>query len=148
MSGSGITVEFDDRGQVQRLLLDFKDADRGIKDRAADVFVATGPTFVRTMKRVVRVDTGALQRSLHFTVNRKMPRMRIGSLKRTKNPKSGKLAQTYAGYVHSGTWKMDPNPYVDIAYEQHTTDQGKFMRGLRQAGVANIPGRSTGGVRI
>ena len=74
-----------------------------------------------------------------------MPRLRLGSLKRNKNPKSGKLAQTYAGYVHDGTWKMDPNPYVDIAVDRHTTEQGAFMRGLRKAGVAHI-GRSTGGM--
>jgi hypothetical protein len=137
-------VEVNDHG-VGVLLIGLERAQRDIKDRVADVFVATGPMFVREMQRVVRVDTGTLQKSLHFQVNRRMPRLRLGSLKRNKNPKSGQLAQTYAGYVHSGTWKMAANPYIDIAIEKHTTAQGKFMRGIRKA--MDLPG-STGGVTL
>ena len=139
-------VEVDYRA-VGHLIIDLSEASREIKDRVADVYVATGPMFVREMKRVVRVDTGTLQRSLHFQVNRRMPRLRLGSLKRNKNPKSGQLAQTYAGYVHDGTWKMTANPFIDMAVDKRTTDQGAFMRGMRKAGVANL-GRSTGGSPI
>jgi hypothetical protein len=139
-----VTVDDD---AVGRLIVDLSDASRNVKDRVADVYKKSGPTFVREMQRVVRVDTGTLRRSLHFTVNRRIPRMRLGALKRNKNPKSGQLAQDYAGYVHSGTWKMTPNPFIDMAYNRHSTEQGSFMRGLRKAGVANI-GRSTGGGRF
>ena len=139
-------VEVDDHA-VGELLMGLEKAEKEIKDRVADVFIATGPMFVREMQRVVRVDTGTLKRSLHFQVNKRMPRLRLGSLKRNKNPKSGQLAQTYAGYVHGGTWKMTPNPFIDMAVDKRTTPQGAFMRGLRKAGVGGL-GKSTGGSPI
>ncbi len=141
-----IQVEIDDRA-ILKLLADIDKAGSGVKDRVADVYQATGPTFVRTMKQVVRVDTGALQRSIGFTVNRRMPRLRMGSIKKSINPKSGKPASTYAGYVHDGTARMTPNPFTRIAFKRHTTDQGNFMRGMRRAGIADL-GKSTGGSRI
>jgi hypothetical protein len=124
---------------------DLANASRGIKDRVADVMVASGPTFVRTMKRLVPKDTRTLEKSLHFTVARREPRLRLGSLKRNINPKTRRLAQTYAGYVHEGTSRVPSRPFVSQAIDLHTTDQGRFMRGMRAAGVANI-GRSTGGL--
>ena len=139
-------VRVDTHG-VGELIKDLHLASREIKDRVADVYKASGPSFVREMRRVVRKDTHTLEKSLHFQVNRRMPRLRLGSLKRNKNPKSGKMAQTYAGYVHDGTWKMTANPFIDMAIDARTTDQGAFMRGLRKAGVANL-GKSTGGGRI
>ncbi len=140
-----IQFEIDDRA-ILKLLIDIDEAGRGVKDRVADVYTTTGPTFVRTMKRVVRKDTHALERSLSFTVNRKIPRLRFGSIKKSINPKSGRPASTYAKHVHDGTAKMSPNPYTRIALKQHTTAQGAFMRGMRKAGVGNL-GRSTGGLR-
>ena len=127
------------------LLEDLIDANAGIKERVAEVYVKSGPTFVRTAQRLSPEDTGALKRSIHFTVAKRIPRMRIGSIKRVKNPKTGKLATTYAPYVHDGTSRMAPRPFIWQAVMQHTTPQGNFMRGLRKAGVGNI-GRSTGGL--
>ena len=139
-------VEVGDRA-ILKLLIDIDKAGRGVKDRVADVYTGTGPIFVRTMKQVVRKDTHALERSLHFTVNRKMPRLRFGSIKKSINPKSGRPASTYAKFVHDGTAKMTPNPYTRIALNRHTTAQGAFMRGMRKAGIADL-GKSTGGGRV
>lgn len=143
---NSIHIEMDDDGAVQRLTIDLTNAGREIKTRVADVMEGSGPTFVRTMKQVVRKDTGALERSMHYTVNRRMPRLRIGSLKRIRNPKSGAMVADYASIVHTGTSTMSPNPYMDIALAKHTTPQSRFIRGLRKAGVGNIAGRSTGGL--
>ena len=140
-----VSVEVDAR-EVHLLQFDLANASRDIKDRVADVMQSSGPTFVRTAKQIVPVDTGALQRSIHFTVARREPRLRIGPTKRIRNPKGGNLVQTYAGYVHDGTRTMPGRPFIRQAVERHTTPQGQFMRGLRKAGIANI-GRSTGGLR-
>ena len=145
--GSPLTVEMNGQ-QVRHLMFDLHEASTGVKTRVAVVMRATGPTFVRTAKRLVPKDTRALERSIGFTVRTKPePRMRLGSMKRTINPKSRKLAMTYAGYVHDGTSRMKPRRFIDDAITMHTTAQGNFMRGLRKAGVANIGG-STGGARF
>jgi hypothetical protein len=141
-----IQVEINDRA-ILKLLIDIDQAGRGVKDRVADVYTASGPMFVRTMKQVVRKDTRALERSLSHTVNRKFPRLRFGSIKKSINPKSGRPASTYAPHVHDGTARMTPNPFTRIAFNRHTTPQGAFMRGMRRAGIGNI-GKSTGGGRI
>ena len=140
-----IQVETKDFGLVD-LIIDIDNAKDGIVGRVADVFVASAPTFVRTAKRLTPVDTGALQRSLDSRVNRRMPRLRFGTLKRSINPKSGKDAKTYARHVHGGTARVGPRPFLTQALRRHTTPQGTFMRGMRKAGVANI-GKSTGGLR-
>lgn len=141
-----IQVEINDKA-ILKLLVDIDKAGRGVKDRVADVYKASGPTFVRTTKRFAPVDTGALRKSIGFTVNRRMPRLRFGSIKKSINPKSGKPASTYAGYVHDGTARVGPRPFVRQAFNKHTTPQGNFMRGMRKAGIADI-GKSTGGSRI
>lgn len=140
----GISVTTDQKA-VHFLIADLVDAETGITDRVADVFERSGPTFVRTAKRLAPKDTHALEKSIDYTVARSIPRLRFGPMKRTKNPKSGQLAISYAGYVHDGTSRMPGRPFVTQAYERHSTDQSNFMRGLRKAGVANI-GRSTGGL--
>ena len=132
---------------LRALIIDIDHAAVGIKDRVVDVFDASGPMFVRTMKRIVPKDTRTLEKSLAYSVNRRNVTLRLGSLKTNKNPKSGRLARTYAGYVHDGTSRMPPRPFIQQAIDRHTTDQSGFMRGLRKAGVGNI-GRSTGGSRI
>ena len=134
-----------ERRDVFFLTEDLADAERHVKDRVADVMVATGPTFVRTMKRLVPKDTRTLEKSLHFTVLRREPRMRLGSLKRNINPKTRRMAQTYAGYVHEGTSRVQPRPFISQAIDMHTTPQGQFMRGMRAAGLGNL-GVSTGGL--
>ncbi len=139
-----ISVEVDTR-EIFLLTADLNLAADGIKERIADVMQASGPTFVRTAKQIVPVDTGALKRSIHFTVARREPRLRIGPTKRVKNPKSGRLVQTYAGYVHDGTRTMPGRPFIWDSVKRHTTAQGNFMRGIRKAGVATID-RSTGGL--
>lgn len=139
-----ISVDIDARS-VHWLTEDLHNAASGIKDRVADVMTESGPRMVKTAKRLVPKDTHALERSIDYTVNRRIPRMRVGPMKLTKNPKSGKLAISYAGYVHDGTSRMPPRPFVWDAIKQHTTDQSRYMRGMREAGVANI-GRSTGGL--
>lgn len=144
--GSGIQVEMDGRGHFVALVVDLDDAADGIEDRVADVFEDSGPTFVRTMRRIVPKDTHALEESLGYSVQRKGPVMRLGVTGHVINPKSGQPTTAYASYVHDGTWKMHPRPFLDMAFYKHTTPQGKFMRGLRRAGVGNI-GRSTGGLR-
>ncbi len=141
-----IQVEVDDRA-ILKLLADIDKAGSGVKDRVADVYQATGPTFVRSAKQLAPEDTGALRRSIGFTVNRRMPRLRFGSIKKSINPKSGKPASTYAGYVHDGTAKKGPRPFVRQSFKKHTTDQGNFMRGMRKAGIADL-GKSTGGSRV
>lgn len=143
--GNGVFVEVDDHGHILALVADLEDAGSGIEKRVADVFQSSGPTFTRTMKRIVPVDTGSLKESLGFDVQRHGPVMRLGVVKRVINPKSGRPSSDYASYVHDGTWKMNPRPFLDVAVFKHTTAQGKFMRGLRQAGVGNI-GRSSGGM--
>ena len=140
-----IQVETKDFGLVD-LIIDIDNAKKGIVGRVADVFVASAPTFVRTAKRLTPVDTGALQRSLDSRVNRRMPRLRFGTLKRSINPKSGKDAKTYARFVHGGTARVGPRPFLTQSLKRHTTPQGAFMRGMRKAGIANI-GKSTGGLR-
>ena len=142
---SGISVEMDGRAGFVALIVDLHDAQEGIEGRVADVFEGTGPMFVRTMERIVPVDTGALQESLGYDVQRRGPVMRLGVTSLVINPKSGKPSSDYAAYVHDGTWKMNPRPFLDMAVYKHTTPQGKFMRGLRKAGIGNI-GRSTGGI--
>lgn len=139
-----ISVDIDQHA-VAFLIADLVNAEVGIKDRVADVMESSGPTFVRSAVQFAPEDTGALRASIGYTVARRTPRLRVGSIKRTKNPKSGRLAKSYAGYVHDGTSRMAPRPFVDKAVKKHTTAQGRFMRGLRKAGVANI-GRSTGGL--
>ena len=140
-----VSVDVEQRS-VFWLMEDLQDASRNIKSRVADVYQTSGPTFVRTAVRLAPEDTGALKRSIGYTVNRRIPRIRIGSIKRSVNPKSGRLAMSYARYVHDGTSRMPPRPFVSQSIAKHTTPQGAFMRGLRKAGVANI-GRSTGGLR-
>jgi len=139
-----ISVDIDAHS-IHLLQFDLREASAEIKTRVADVMQTSGPTFVNAAKQRVPVDTGALQRSIDFTVLRREPRLRVGPMRRIKNPKSGKLAISYAGYVHDGTSRMPPRPFVWDAVKAHTTDQGRFMRGLREAGVSNI-GRSTGGL--
>ena len=141
-----IQVEIDDSA-ILKMIADIDKAGRQVKDRVADVYTATGPIFVRSSKQIVRKDTHALERSIGFTVNRKMPRLRFGSIKKSINPKSGRPASTYAGFVHDGTARMAPNPFVRQSFQRHTTPQGNFMRGMRKAGVADL-GKSTGGSRI
>ena len=145
MAGSGIGIDVDDHGHFLALVVDLIDAESGIEDRVADVMSSSGPTFVDTMQRIVPVDTGSLQESLGYRVQRKGPVMRLGVVDHVINPKSGQPTTDYASYVHDGTWKMNPRPFLDMAVYKHTTPQGKFMRGMRKAGVANI-GRSTGGL--
>ncbi len=140
-----IQVEVNDRA-ILKLLIDIDRAGSGVKDRVADVYKATGPMFVRSAKRFAPEDTGALRRSIGYTVNRRIPRLRFGSIKKSINPKSGRPASTYAGFVHDGTTRMGPRPFVRQAFKKHTTAQGAFMRGMRKAGIADL-GRSTGGVR-
>lgn len=140
-----IEIVVKDFGLVD-LIIDIDDAADGVKDRVADVFKDTAPIFVRTSKRLSPVDTGALQRSIGFRVNRKMPRLRYGTLKKSINPKTGKDAKTYARFVHGGTARVGPRPFLTQALKRHTTAQGAFMRGMRKAGVADL-GKSTGGVR-
>ena len=140
-----IQVETKDFGLVD-LIIDIDNAKKGVRGRVADVFVATGPTFVRSAWQFAPEDTGALRRSLDHKVNRRMPRLRFGTLKRSINPKSGKDAKTYARFVHGGTARMGPRPFLTQALKRHTTPQGAFMRGMRKAGIANI-GKSTGGLR-
>ena len=135
-----------DQGQLRALILDFKSADEGMNGRVAKVMRTSGPTFVRTMRAHVPVDTGTLKKSLHFRVNRNKIILTVGSLKRNKHP-SGKLAQSYVGYVHDGTSRVGPRPFISDAVNKHTSSQSGFMRGLRRAGIANI-GRSTGGSRL
>lgn len=141
-----IQVEIDDKA-ILKLLADIDKAGSGVKDRVADVYQATGPTFVRSAQQFAPEDTGALRRSIGFTVNRRMPRLRFGSIKKSINPKSGRPASTYAGYVHDGTARMGPRPFVRQSFKKHTTQQGNFMRGMRKAGIADL-GRSTGGSRV
>ena len=129
---------------VRLLVVDLTGAGRGIKGRVADVFNETGPRIVRTAKQLVPKDTHALERSLGYTVNRRIPRLRIGAIKSSINPKTNRPASTYAKYVHDGTSRVGPRPFIDNAIRKHTTDQSNYMRGLRKAGIANI-GRSTGG---
>ncbi len=140
-----IQVEINDRA-IAKLLIDIDKAGRDVKDRVADVYTSTAPMFVRSAKQFAPEDTGALRRSIGSTVNRRMPRLRFGSIKRSINPKSGKPASGYAGYVHDGTAKKGPRPFVRQSYKKHTTAQGAFMRGMRKAGIGNL-GKSTGGLR-
>lgn len=141
-----IQIEIDDKA-IAKLLIDIDKAGRGVKDRVADVYQGTGPIFVRSAKQFAPIDTGALRRSIGFTVNRRMPRLRFGSIKKSINPKSGRPASTYAGFVHDGTAKMGPRPFVRQSFKKHTTQQGAFMRGMRKAGIADL-GKSTGGGRV
>ncbi len=136
-----------DQGQLRALILDFKTADEGMNGRVAKVMRQSGPTFVRTMRAHVPVDTGTLKKSLHWRVNRQKIILTVGSLKRNKNPKTGMLAMKYVGYVHDGTSRVGPRPFISDAVNKHTSQQSGFMRGLRRAGIANI-GRSTGGSRL
>jgi len=144
--GLSIQVEINDKA-ILELLADIDKAGREVKDRVAEVYKKTGPTFVRSAKRFTPVDTGALQRSIGYRVNVKLPSLRFGSLNRSINPKSGKPASTYAGYVHDGTPRMGPRPFLSQSLKKHTTREGNFYRGMRKAGVANL-GRSTGGARF
>ncbi len=141
-----IQVEIDDKA-ILKLLIDIDRAGSGVKDRVADVYKATGPMFVRSAKRFAPEDTGALRRSIGYTVNRKIPRLRFGPIKKSINPKSGRPASTYAGFVQHGTTTMGPRPFVRQSFKQHTTSQGAFMRGMRKAGIADL-GKSTGGGRV
>ena len=132
---------------VRGLLIDMKDATDGAYERVVDVMEATGPTLVRTARQRVPVDTGSLKRSIAYRVYTltRHPRMRFGPFRSSPDRRGGdKNVLDYAGYVHDGTARMGPRPFIDEAVAKHTTDQGKFMRGLRKAGVANL-GRSTGG---
>ncbi len=140
-----IQLEIHDR-QLLKLLTDIDRAGRDVKKRVADVYEATGPIFVRSAKQFAPIDTGALRGSMGYKVNRRMPRLRFGTLKRSINPKSGRPATTYAGYVHEGTTRMGPRPFIRQSLKKHTTAQGAFMRGMRKAGIADL-GKSTGGVR-
>ncbi len=141
-----ITVEIDDAA-ILKLIADTDKAGRDVKDRVAAVYRATGPTFVRSAQRFAPEDTGALRRSMGHSVNKKMPRLRFGSIKKSINPKSGRPASTYAGFVHDGTARVGPRPFLLQSFRKHTTPQGNFMRGMRRAGVANL-GKSTGGGRV
>jgi hypothetical protein len=134
---------------VRGLIVDMKDARDGAAPRVAKVMEATGPTLVRTARRVVPVDTGSLYRRIWYKVytSGPNPRMRFGPMNSSPDRRgSDKNALEYAGYVHDGTASMGPRPFIDQAVAKHTTPQGKFMRGLRAAGVARL-GRSTGGYR-
>ncbi|MCH9003519.1 MAG: HK97 gp10 family phage protein [Planctomycetes bacterium] len=140
-----IQVEITDKALLQ-LLIDIDKADRDVKDRVADVYKATGHMFRESARRFAPIDTGALRKSIGFSVNRKMPRLRFGTIRKAINPKSGKPATTYASYVHEGTARVGPRPFLTQSLKRHTTPQGAFMRGMRKAGIADI-GKSTGGLR-
>ena len=140
-----IQLEIHDR-ELLKLLADIDRAGRDVKKRVADVYETTGPMFVRSAKQFAPIDTGALRGSMGYKVNRRMPRLRFGTLKRSVNPKTGRLATTYAGFVHEGTSKVGPRPFIRQSLKKHTTAQGAFMRGMRKAGIADL-GKSTGGVR-
>ena len=129
---------------VRFLVADLVDAAVGINDRVGDVYDETGPRIVRSARQNVPKDTHALEKSIGYTVNRAIPRLRVGSIISSINPKTNRPASSYAVYVHDGTSRVGPRPYISDAIKRHTSDQSNFMRGLRKAGVANI-GRSTGG---
>lgn len=133
---------------LRGLIVDMKDAADGAKDRVADVMEDTGPMFVRSARRFAPEDTGALRRRIWFKVytSAANPRMRLGPMNSSPDRRgTDRNALQYAGYVHDGTHKMAARPFMQRAVEKHTTEQGRFYRGLRKAGVANI-GRSTGGL--
>ena len=135
------------KNAVRGLIVDMKDAADGASDRVAAVMEDTGPTLVRTARRLVPVDTGSLQRRIWYKVytSGPNPRMRFGPMHSSPDKRGGdKNAIKYAGYVHDGAQGRAPRPFIDQAVAQHTTDQGKFVRGLRKAGVARL-GKSTGG---
>ncbi len=141
-----IQVEITDK-DLLKLIEDIDKASREVKDRVATVYKGTGPIFVRSAKRFTPVDTGALRKSIGYRVNVKLPSLRFGSVNRSINPKSGRPASTYAGYVHDGTSRMGPRPFLTQSLKKHTTAQGAFMRGMRKAGIADL-GKSTGGGRV
>ncbi|KKK72124.1 hypothetical protein LCGC14_2907030 [marine sediment metagenome] len=140
-----IQLEIHDR-ELLKLLADIDRAGRDVKKRVADVYKATGPMFVRSAKQFAPIDTGALRGSMGYRVNRKMPRLRFGTLNKSINPKTGRPATTYAGFVHEGTSRVGPRPFLRQSLKKHTTAQGAFMRGMRKAGIADL-GKSTGGLR-
>lgn len=134
---------------LRGLIVDMKDAKDGAAGRVVDVFEDVGPTLVRTGRRYVPVDTGSLQRRIWYKVytSGPNPRMRFGPMNSSPDRRgTDKNALRYAGFVHDGTARMAARPFIQQAVDKHTTAQGKLMRGLRAAGVANL-GKSTGGVR-
>lgn len=136
------------KNAVRQLIVDMRDAADGAFDRVVDVLDDSGPTFVRSARRFAPIDTGSLRRRIYYKVftSSRNPRMRLGPMNSSPDRRAGdKNAIAYAGYVHDGTSRVGPRPFMDQAVAKHTTDQGKLMRGLRKAGVANL-GRSTGGI--
>lgn len=142
-----LRINVNKRG-VRSLIVDLDEAADGIEQRVIDVMEDSGPMFVRSARQYVPVDTGALKRRIWFKtyLTSKNPRLRVGPMNSSPDRLgSDRNALKYAGFVHDGTSRMAARPFVTRAVRKHTTPQGKFMRGLRRAGVAGL-GKSTGGL--
>lgn len=135
-----IRVDVDDRG-TRILIADLAQAASGIEGRIADVHESVGPTIVRTAKRSAPVDTGTLRRSIDYSVNRRKQALRIGALRRFRNPRTGQLAASYLPYVHDGTSRMPPRPFIRNAIRRHSGPGSKLIRGYQKAGVTPIDRR-------
>ena len=132
--------------EVRQLKADMTDARKNINKRVLTAYGNVGPKIVRTARRVVRKDTGSLMRSIDYTINRGKVTMRVGPMLTSRDRGgSDKNITKYASFVHDGTSRMSPNPFMSQAIERHTSEQSVFLREIRKAGVANL-GSSTGGL--
>jgi len=127
-----------DGDAVKDLENDIAVAGKTIEERIAGVFQSTAPAFMKVIDHLVPKDTEALRQSMDYQIFEAQSVMRFGALKTVINPKSGKAAHTYIGYVHEGTSSMPARPYMTDAIKKMTKPGGRFMREMAAAGATPI----------
>ena len=123
---------------LKNLERDIKQAGKGVNERIETAFAIAAPIIMTTISRKVPKDTGALKKSMGHEILRGKATLRIGALKSSINPKTGKEASTYAGHVHGGTSRMPARPFITDAIDKHTGPYSTLMKEMAKAGVTPI----------
>lgn len=105
-----------------------------IVDEIQDTFMFYGQKVTDSAQKYVRsnaYDTGSLHRSIDWKTKegRNFVKLEVGPLKDALDRASGdKEATEYARFVHDGTARMAPRPFMDIAWKKH---EKRLMRKMR-----------------
>lgn len=91
--------------------------------KASELVRATSLGVVADAQQTVNVDTGATKNSIHASAEGGAP-MASGTLSTEMGPTT-----SYAPFIHDGTSRIPPNPFMDNALERRTPG---FLEGVAQ----------------
>jgi len=106
-----------------------------VVDEIQDTFMLYGQKVTDSAQKYVRsnaYDTGSLHRSIDWKTQegRSFIKLEVGPMKDALDRSSGdKEATDYAHWVHDGTSRMAPRPFMDVAWKKH---EKRLMRKMRK----------------